>query len=204
MRDSPARRIMVPRPAHRDNGSQSAIEGRSRPADKELAMEGHRFDDVARSVVAARLSRRQPIRWLLGAPLGGMTGLVGLQPASAACRAKNKRCSSRSECCSGICKKKRRQDRNKVCRPSPQQGTCTVEQDACQGTSSICNDDPACNCQIRVNGSSVCARKGACFNCETDSDCPAENFGEGAMCVRCAVCGATNNRGCVGRCPTQL
>ena len=167
-------------------------------------MDGRRFDGFTRGLASAT-GRRQVIKGIAGSAVAGALALVGLREAAAdhgLCRHDGERCVTGSECCSGRCVKKKGTTK-RFCRPAPGQGTCTTEQDACRGTSAICNNDPNCNCQVRRNGFSVCAKKGACAPCVTDQDCrDTPGFGPKAMCVRCQVCPAEGYTGCADPCPT--
>lgn len=108
--------------------------------------------------------------------------------ADAACRQENKECKRDTQCCSGICRKKR-------CRRAPSQGTCTIRKDTCKLTGGIgfgpkCNGVSSCECITTKAGAAFCRQIGgaACTSCDSDFDCVAA-LGANAKCIRGSTCG---------------
>jgi hypothetical protein len=157
-------------------------------------MDAARFDRL--TVTVARRGTRRSAVALLSAV--GLTGLVR-QEAAAQCLLNGERCDPKASpngCCSGKCSRKR-----KKCRPVPDQGTCTVEQNNCGIGSTACNGDVNCACYITSRGWSVCGTNGQCASpaCQRDDDCKRVT-GKGSRCVPCpATCGTGTL--CVQRCP---
>jgi hypothetical protein len=166
------------------------------------------FDCLVLTLTRART--RRSVLGLLAAL--GLTGLVARDTAAQTCLANGQRCGGgRGTCCSGRCVRKRGTNR-KFCRPAPNQGTCTIENDVCDPSTTpldcSATSSAQCLCYMTTRGYSFCAVGGAsftCFACETNADCeqrPA--FGQpGDRCVQCPGCGGTpSGRGCVHECPT--
>jgi hypothetical protein len=164
-------------------------------------MDGVRFDSLLLAITRSR-SRRDALR-LLTASVAAAVGLAQAHPTSAACLANGARCDPRTSpngCCSGKCSRQR-----KRCRPAPGQSICTVEEDACAGSTTFC-DEPGlgdCGCHITTRGFSFCGAAGvSCSVCETDADCERLPGGQrGDRCVECLLCGNSDERGCVRKCP---
>ena len=161
-------------------------------------MDADRFDAVARS-----FSRRAGVRGLAAVALG----VVGTQRAGAqTCTTNGLPCTDGEQCCSGRCKRKRG-SRKKFCRAAPDQGTCTIEDDTCDGGSSACDaaGTSSCICHVTSGGFSFCGAtsSGTCFTCTSDRGCARRpGVGQrGDRCVQCpSSCSETNHRMCVHKC----
>src|SRR5687767_790742 len=127
-------------------------------------MDADRFDRLVLTLTRART--RRSILGLLG--VLGLTGLVARDVAAQECAVNGTRCGRATDpdCCSGRCVRKG--DTNKkFCRPSPNQGTCTIEQAFCFDTSRKfppcgSSNSLSCNCYVTTAGHSVC---GAARDC---------------------------------------
>jgi hypothetical protein len=93
-----------------------------------------------------------------------------------------------ANCCSGICQgqkpKKGKKDKSRCVAHNT--GDCQDVQDVCLEVEVACGSGGAC---LRTTGNaSFCGDGGQCANCQTDSDCEAAGFLEGAACVVCSDC----------------
>jgi hypothetical protein len=171
-------------------------------------MDAAHFDRLVLTLTRART--RRSLLSLLGGL--GLTGLPARDVAGQMCLANGQRCGGgRGPCCSGRCVRKRGTTK-RFCRQAPGQGNCTIENDACDATTTpldcSASSNVHCLCYVTTRGHSFCSLGGAtftCFACETNADCeqrPA--FGQpGDRCVQCPGCGGTSSgRGCVHECPT--
>jgi hypothetical protein len=159
-------------------------------------MDPTRFDRLA-VAVGQRTSRRAALG--LSAALG-LAGL-GREGVAAACLANGVRCGAgRGRCCSGWCRRKAGTDR-KFCRAAPDQGTCTIETNACgsSGTRS-CSSSKPCFCYVTPAGRSFCGGN-TCFekDCSSDADC-VEDHGAGAICLPAGTGCCGGNKGCIPAC----
>ena len=141
------------------------------------------------------------MRAALSAALGGLLA-AQVREAKAVCLENGMRCGGeRGTCCSGVCKRKPGTNK-KFCRPAADQGTCTVEQDACTTGLFSCNGDQSCLCWVTPRGASFCGGPGGvCVACERDADCESAPV-KGAKCARCPEC--PSGTVCVQPCPTQV
>lgn len=178
-------------------------------------MDGHRFDGFTRWLIASG-SRRAALRAVAAGLLAGSLGWRG-EPAAAshvvcALKANGERCTRGGECCSGRCARKRG-SRKKFCRQAPEQGICTVVEDACV-SSEDCNapGTPQCMCFVTESGFSFCGRfpeqiPERCFICDSDADCERREGGQkGDRCVRCEGTFCSESPGntgtvCISLCP---
>ena len=95
-------------------------------------MDGLRFDDFSRRLVADGGSRRSVLRGLAGSTLGAALTAVGLGDLAAACRAMGKQCDKSSQCCAGKCK-------NHKCKcVAPASKQCGTK--SCVEPNQCCND----------------------------------------------------------------
>ncbi|MDQ3695349.1 MAG: hypothetical protein M3464_17225 [Chloroflexota bacterium] len=157
-------------------------------------MDSQRFDRFTKTI-ANGASRRHLLRGVAGGVLaaavahfGGGTEAAAQVAAAARCFGNNKKCKRGTQCCSGICRKKK-------CRPAPQQGTCTIRKDTCKLTGGIgfgpkCNGVQGCECIVTKTGAAFCREIGgaACTSCFSNQDC-AVAFGPNAKCIRGSTCG---------------
>lgn len=153
-------------------------------------MDASTFDHLARTLFT-RGSRRTALGAVMAA--GAALGLAGTDGATAqlACnlKANGQRCQSDSECCSGRCRRGRR-ERYGTCRQAGGQGICTVEQNACTGgfAGAVCGTGAVglggnCFCNVTTRGRSFCSGTVVrCGNCTSSRQCEQE-FGEGAKCI---------------------
>lgn len=153
-------------------------------------MEEQRFDDLAR-LVASKTSRRQVLKVLTGAAVGGLFA-SRLDPAVAApkCFPSGHHCHKSSQCCSGL-----------TCT----NGTCAA---SCpQGCTTLANGTSACSCSVAADcscGSQFCgtAIEGGLFvggvcsvlgtstgSCLSSTDCPAGYYCNGSgNCLQACGC----------------
>ncbi len=167
-------------------------------------LDGKTFDAAIRQL-ATRLSRRG----LLGAASALTLGIAAaratdgiearkrknrtrakkLQLNAFQCVDVGKACrGSDANCCSGICqgKKPKKGDKDKSRCVAHNTGDCQDVQDVCLEVEVACGSGGAC---LRTTGNaSFCGDGGQCANCQTDSDCEAAGFLEGAACVVCSDC----------------
>jgi hypothetical protein len=148
-------------------------------------LEDHRFDAITLALSAGSPSRRHLLRGVAGGALGAALARFGLavEPAAAAkCAGNNKACKRGSQCCSGICRKKK-------CKLAPQQGTCTIRQDACEqggiGFGPKCNGVANCECIVTKTGAAFCRQIGeaSCIACTNDQDCEVQ-LAPNAKCIQ--------------------
>ena len=165
-------------------------------------MDPTRFDRL--TMMLSQRSTRRTALGLLAAL--GLTGLVR-EEAAAACQGGTGRCGRATdlECCSGRCVRKRG-TRKRFCRPAPDQGICTINQNVCESVAgTLCSsEDFGCACRRTTQGYSFCGGGSNCFNCETDADCEKRVGGHrGDRCVQCSSnlnCASTNGRACTFPC----
>jgi hypothetical protein len=167
-----------------------------------LRVDGKTFDATIRQL-ATRLSRRG----LLGAASALTLGIAAaratdeiearkrknktrakkLQLNAFQCVDVGKACrGSDANCCSGICqgKKPKKGDKDKSRCVAHDTGDCQDVQDVCLEVEIACGTGGAC---LRTTGNaSFCGDGGQCASCQTDSDCEAAGFLEGAACVVCS------------------
>ncbi len=132
------------------------------------SMDNDRFDSLIR---LARTSRRAAIRAAIASVMAGPLVLLGVArspgAAAASCLANRHECKRGSQCCSGICQRKRG-ERTTSCRRSPHQGTCTIEKNACtQGVAAACGTPGrSCYCFVTTRGASFCGKGNGVNSCE--------------------------------------
>src|SRR5688572_21665975 len=70
-------------------------------------MDDRRFDELSRTLATTTVSRRQAVRLVGAAAIGGVTALFGARGAAAhhnaRCRDIGDNCRSNAECCDGVC-----------------------------------------------------------------------------------------------------
>src|SRR5688500_5311480 len=118
-------------------------------------MDAQGFDAFVRLVTAGR-SRRAAFRLLTAAFAAGV-GVAHVREAAAQCLENGEPCDPKASpngCCSGKCSRKR-----KRCKAAPNQGICTIEDNTCAGTPTICDDAGSgnCRCFVTTRGFSFCA-----------------------------------------------
>ena len=119
----------------------------------------------------------------------GLTGLLA-QEAAAQCLPNGVHCDPKAtsnDCCSGKCSRRR-----KKCRPAPDQGNCSVQEDTCAAGPFGCNFNADCACYITIRGWSLCGDTTHLMcsfpACKKDDDCNRLT-GKGSRCVSCpSVC----------------
>jgi hypothetical protein len=150
-------------------------------------MDGQAFDAVVQRVAQAA-SRRGVLRAGAGA-LAVTLGFARAEATHFTCLHVGKRCRSKSQCCSGICKRHKCRGHDK--------GICKAGQDSCLGTV-VCGaaSGVICYCFVTTGKAPFCGLiGGTASTCTRDEECVATK-GEGAACVPCGS--ATY---CVARCP---
>ncbi|HEU5433225.1 MAG TPA: hypothetical protein VFU81_16275 [Thermomicrobiales bacterium] len=146
-------------------------------------MDRSRFDALTRSFVPTPATRRQALRLLLGALVGG-AGLASAVDVGARHQRKRKsRCPTERRCGKTCCAK------GKICAG----GACVIGQGACPAGADSCNFSAyvcggvgvgPCLCVTTTEGDTRCVQGTAsinCGSCTTSDDCAA--FGPGAVCV---------------------
>jgi hypothetical protein len=158
-------------------------------------MDPQRFDRLVLALTQTRTRRS----------LLGLLGALGLTTL-AACARNGTRCGRDGDltCCSGRCVR-RPGTSKRFCRPAPGQSICTIEEDTCAGSTTFCDEAGLgdCGCHVTSRGHSFCGAAGvSCSVCETDADCERLPGGQrGDRCVECLLCGNSDERGCVRKCP---
>jgi hypothetical protein len=126
----------------------------------EGSMDGHRFDEWARTIAASGSRRR-----LLAGFAAAALGLAGVRPGQAACRAPGTTCRENANCCSGLCGPKDATRRRR----------CRCQFDA---------DCPAADCRVRTCDPTT----GLCSNPTVAPDgTPCTSVSGGSCCS--GVCG---------------
>ena len=163
-------------------------------------MNANQFDTLAR-----RLVDRTTRRGVLG---GLVVGALAQAPARVlgvvTCLENGKRCHAGSDCCSGVCKRKRKTHK-RFCRAAPHQGICTIASDACSFTGVPCSvssgSDYDCQCYVTPAGRSFCGSNG-CYvmPCKSDAEC-ASAHGAGSVCWPAGTPCCGGSTGCIPPCP---
>jgi len=118
------------------------------------------------------------------------TGEPAAQANNDSCRKTRASCRRDEQCCSGSCKRNRKNGEQR-CRRTVGARGCTIE-DGCNQVP--CPDDPNGKCTVTVGGKPFCFKDSACFACDSDQDCVDEYGVPGLRCVECPeVCDATTN-----------
>jgi hypothetical protein len=176
-------------------------------------MDGHRFDDLARSLTGSRRSLRAgllltPPLWLGaldgGARRKGKDTPRKPKPNQYGCLDVGDPCQRARQCCSSICEGQR----GKMTCRAHDEGVCTPRRNACvNGGVTICNpDNPKSACVLTTGKAAFCADSARsdlpdpCQRCSRDADCQ-NVFGPGAACVDmrgdfCHHCDHSGRRGC--------
>ena len=130
-------------------------------------MDRDRFDDLAR---LASTSRRGTLRAAVAVALAGLPAVLEVRQSAASCKPNRAACKRGTQCCSGVCKRQPG-SHTRACRRAPNQGTCTIEQNACtQGIAAECGPpDSSCYCFLTTRGASFCGHGNtvnSCAECE--------------------------------------
>lgn len=113
-------------------------------------MNQERFDELAQAFATNSISRRQVLKTLAASLLLGMLPAFGSGHAEAqVCTEVGSRCRRNSECCSGICGRKRRRCKCKNSGQSCSEPRNCCSENCCNGR--CCNDKQTCE-----NGQCVC------------------------------------------------
>ena len=141
-------------------------------------MDPVRFDTLVKSLATAASSRRQLLTGVAGSALGALVVTLGFGEAAAShfgCLDVGQRCTDKSECCSGRCKRRR-------CR-AHHVGRCTVAKDTCLTGIPGCGSG-RCDCHLTTGGAYFCSSgEGACMTCTTDAECADALGTPGAACI---------------------
>jgi hypothetical protein len=159
-------------------------------------MDAARFDHLTRSLTSAR-SRRQTVLAML---LGGV--LTAREAADIAagpgCKNVGVKCKKKSDCCSGVCKGKKKKKKCRAhdtggCKPGQQEAVCGGEDVLCTTVAGLEGV-----CDTTTGNAGYCTSDGGCFACQRDADC--RSFcGPKAACIRCAdECADVGGTACVG------
>ena len=169
-------------------------------------MDESRFDALTQRF-AGGVTRRRALRALAG----GVLGLIAAAPAggvaAAACLREGKACKRGRQCCSGRCKQG---PQGKTCRRVPSQGICTNRMRSCSDTAAgpECGAGPlVCTCNTTLTGGAFCGSSlgtdAGTTECRSDLEC-AQQFGNGAACVRGAGVGPCTIDFCQLPCPDPV
>jgi hypothetical protein len=121
-------------------------------------MDGHRFDEWARTLAASGSRRR-----LLGGFAAAALGLAGVRTGQAACRAPGNICRENANCCSGLCGPKDRTGRRRChCRT---EADCPAPSNQCRAATcddGICGEEILDETTCALPGGSGFCRGGTC------------------------------------------
>jgi hypothetical protein len=152
-------------------------------------MHNYNFDAWTRLLVS-RQPRRRVWRGLAGGALAALLPHFGKPLPAAAretaakrCLKEGKSCKRGTQCCSGVCRKKK-------CRRATGQGLCTIRQDLCRTSQpgpgcGVDDGGGPCFCHVTAAGASFCASafETECFPCAANGDC-ADVTGPDSACIR--------------------
>jgi hypothetical protein len=182
-------------------------------------MDEHHFDRFAQSLAQASTSRRDVLKKLIVAGLGAAT--IHLPAATDAKKRRKRkkkakpatpnafgcidvgdRCTSATQCCSGICEgKKSRQ----TCR-AHDEGGCTAgaQEEYCGGADVACTTSAGApgRCGTTTGNAAYCSTVTSCYFCKTDVDCQLAAggvLGPRAACIQCAECSRSGGTACATR-----
>jgi hypothetical protein len=159
------------------------------------------FDDLTKAL-ATSTSRRQALKTIAAATIGGILGLGGIGTALGApkCHRQGTGCDTTSQCCKGL------SCQNGKCAPcTANGGTCSGNTDCCSGNCSngfccasgqvgvsngtcatpctTCSGGPRCGCGQCECDRNLCETGSANFTgCSDDNGCPAGQFCSGGFC----------------------
>ncbi len=169
-------------------------------------MDQTRLDSLVRRL-AETTTRRHALRTLAAGALGLLGGTPGGAWAAEGCLSEGKPCERGKQCCSGLCKGKKGK---KACRRVPSQGICTNRMKICDGSSPHpdCGAGPLdCRCNTTLTGRAFCGSSldtnAGITPCASDLEC-AQQFGNGAVCVRGAGVGPCTIDFCQLPCPDPV
>jgi hypothetical protein len=128
---------------------------------------------------------------MLALGLGVSTVLHDIRGSEAGpgCKNVGASCDRPGECCSGVCKRKRKNGK-KRCR-AHDTGGCKPTEDSCVALVT-CQSSTGFEgeCYVTTGNAGYCGVGNACTACRTDKDCEQELGQAGAACVKC------ENNGC--------
>ncbi|HEY7035087.1 MAG TPA: hypothetical protein VH482_27350 [Thermomicrobiales bacterium] len=159
-------------------------------------MDGHRFDEWARSLAAPGSRRR-----VLAGLVAGALGLAGVREGGAvACRAPGAACRENVNCCSGLCAKDAAGRRVCQCRtvadcPRPDQCHDATCLDGVCGTTvrqgQACNDGSACTTGETCQANGTCG--GTAVPCTPQDQCHSAACAPRTGCVQTPLTGTPCN-----------
>lgn len=159
-------------------------------------MDATRFDRWTQSLFTAS-SRRQAVSALLLAAIMSRLDVVE-GDAGPGCKDVGKKCKNAGQCCSGVCKGKKKKKR---CKAHDTGGCLAGQQETnCGGADVECTTsagEPGA-CDTTTGNGGFCTFDRSCFPCTKDADCRAF-CGPDAACIQCdPLCGAEGGTACAG------
>jgi hypothetical protein len=159
-------------------------------------MTDHHFDRIARVLSGSR-SRRQALAALMFSVFGRSLA-TGSVVAGPGCKDVGKRCTSKADCCSGICSRKHGRKRCRAhdtggCKPGHSGAICANHDDIPCTTSSGLSGA----CFTTTGNAGYCGNSANCMTCTRDDECRTFWNDDRAACARCLNCGSQTQTVCL-------